>query len=165
MAYKTSLITEQELKDSGLIDKNMLSNYLAQAIELAQDTGLQFLIGSALYKKLRNEEIQDDELMSRIKPYLLYKTVSELQMLNEFKMRNAGTVYANDVNYGTVPIETVQHIAKYYDDKAQFYGNQITKYLAVNPITVETDKTDVKPDPKHYNSGLWLKHKKCLCSK
>lgn len=162
-----SLITEQELKDSGLIDKNMLSNYLAQAIELAQDTGLQLIIGTSLYEKLRNEEIQDDELMSKIKPYLLYKSVSELQMLNEFKMRNAGTVYANDVNYGTVPIETVEHIANYYAEKARFYGNQLSKWLIVHQIPeyLEEMCDGISADPLHYNTGLWLKHKICKCKK
>lgn len=150
------LITIQELKDSGLIDKNVLDSYLLPAIQLSQDQGLQFILGSTLYKELRNEEVKDDELMTYIKPYLLYKTVAELQVPLNYKQRNAGTVYANDVNYGTIPVETIQHLAKYYDDKAQFYANQLTKYLKT---TEYLEKDDLK-DPTHYNTGLWLKHKK-----
>lgn len=150
------LITIQELKDSGLIDKNVLDSYLLPAIQLSQDQGLQFILGSTLYKQLRNEDVVDEELMTYIKPYLLYKTVAELQIILNYKQRNAGTVYANDVNYGTIPVETIQHLAKYYDDKAQFYANQLTKYLN---STTYLKKDDLK-DPNHLNSGVWLKHKR-----
>lgn len=166
--YKISLITENDLKESGLLDKNVYSEYTLQAIEIAQDQGLQPLIGSVLYEKLRNEEqlsIDDEsktELMEIIKKYLIWQSIGETQMLNNYKNRQAGTIYANDVNYNNLQINDIEHLATFYFNKARFYGNQLSKWLEHSDIAeyYQVQLDGIKPNKLNYNTGLYLKKPK-----
>lgn len=170
--YKISLITENDLKDSGLLDKNVYAEYTLQAIEIAQDQGLQPLIGSVLYEKLRNEEqlsINDEsktELMEIIKKYLIWQSIGETQMLNNYKNRQAGTIYANDVNYNTLSINDIEHIATFYFNKARFYGNQLSAWLISHKVPEYKEKECGKltADPLAYKVPLNLKRTK-QCNK
>lgn len=165
--YKIDLITEQEIKNSGMLDKNVLSAYILSAIELAQDQGLQPLIGTKLYEALRNETLDLDQdkysiLLEKVKLYLKYQVISVIQVPLSFKNRNAGVIQANDVNYGTNPLDDIQHLAKYYYDKARFYGNQLTKWLdsANIPEYKSADKSDIKANSLSYDTGINLKKRK-----
>ena len=49
---KVLLISENTLKQDSLINNNVDSVYLLPAIQVAQDQGLQQIIGSKLYEKI-----------------------------------------------------------------------------------------------------------------
>lgn len=161
------LITVEEIKATGLVDKNVLTEYMLSAIDLAQDESLQLIIGTRLYEALRSESLTIDTekldvLMAKIKKFLIYKVLEEIQIPLNFKQRNAGTIYATDENYQQSQIEEVQHIAKYYADKARFYGNQLTKWLEHSGIAeyYQVQLDGIKPNKLNYNTGLNLKKPK-----
>lgn len=170
--YRISLITETDLKNSGLLDKNVYSEYTLQAIEIAQDQGLQPLIGAVLYEKLRNNEtlsISDElkeELLEIIKKYLIWQSIGETQMLNNYKNRNAGTIYSQDVNYSTLTINDIEHIAAFYFNKARFYGNQLSSWLISHKVQEYKEKECGKlaADPLAYKVPLNLNRPK-QCNK
>lgn len=167
MKYKVSLISPEEIKASGLVDKNVLEPYLISAIETAQDISLRQLIGNCLYDSLRNETLVldksiMDELLYDVKKFLVYQVVADLVLPLTFKNRNAGVIQANDVNYGTNPIDDVQHISTYWKLIATSYGKILTDFIDENNILKEdkccTDKQI------NYDCGLNI-HPKKRCGK
>lgn len=172
MKYKIDLITREELIEAGLIDQNVYEEYCKTSIDLAQEMGLQPIIGSILYEKLRNEEtlsISDElkeELLDMIKHYLLYQTTSELILLNTLKIRQAGTIYAQDVNYSTFSINDLEHITQYFYDKARFFGNRLSSWLISHnvPEYKEQECGKLAADPLSYRIPLNLNRPK-QCNK
>ena len=66
------LISEQTLKADSLINDNVDNQYILPAITLAQDTGLQPLIGTKLFQKLQ-KLVNDDEIGLAVNS--IYKTL------------------------------------------------------------------------------------------
>ena len=66
------LISEQTLKADSLINDNVDNQYILPAITLAQDTGLQPLIGTKLFQKLQ-KLVNDSEI--GLAANAIYKTL------------------------------------------------------------------------------------------
>lgn len=175
------LISEDTLKSEGLIDNNLFGGYLKPAIQLAQDQGLQILIGGVLYNKIcdlvADNSIKDEEnkkykdlLDDYILPYLMFQTLAEVAVPITWKFKNQGLVGYNDTNNDWVnrpSMKDFQWIIQKYESSATFYGNRLTDYLNTHislfPEYLKYERGKLKPDNKDYRVGIYLGRPKGRC--
>lgn len=163
------LISEKILKQYSLIDDNTDGLYITPAIQLSQETGLQPILGGPLYRRLlamvENGDIQNDTDYKQLLdeyciPYLMYKVMSEIQIPLAFKMRNQGIVTTTDDHSYNVDIRDVQYLKTYYDEKAIFYANRLSDYLAANSSKYKEYKKcvsgEMKSNKTAYNMSIYL---------
>ena len=137
----TRLITVEELKQDGFINQNLENEYLYSAIDEAQGIFLREIIGDSLYETLQNklseaniDGVYQTLLDIYVKIYLKYKVLALLCVPLNFKIRNIGIAqqFSNEVN--TTSLEDTKYIQNYYEGKADFYANRLTKFLQTNDI-------------------------------
>lgn len=165
------LISEDILKSEGLIDSNLWGGYIKPAIKLAQDRGLQTLIGGVMYDRIcemvGDGSIKDIEnkkykffLDEYVIPYLMWQVMAEVATPISWKFKNQGLVSA-DSDYTTQPsMKDFQYVVKKYGDAAVFYGNRLTDYLSTHcddyPEYHKHICGKMHPEKKDYNTGLYL---------
>lgn len=175
------LISEDTLRSEGLIDSNLFGGYLKPAIQLAQDKGLQTLIGGVLYEKIcdlvADDSIKDDEnkkykdlLDDYIIPYLIWESMNEVAVPITWKFKNQGIVGYNDTSNDWVnrpSMKDFQWIMQKYESAATFYGNRLVDYLNAHismfPEYLKYERGKLKPENKDFGFGLYLGHTKCCC--
>lgn len=137
------LISEKTLKSVGLINDNVDNCYLQPAQVLAQEIGLQEIIGTKLLNKIKNlvqtGEINNEEnanyktlLDDYCTDFLIWQTTAELQIPISMKTANSGSVQNNDDHKNANIIENIQYMKEYYQDKARFFAKRLSDYLLVN---------------------------------
>lgn len=172
------LISEDMLKSEGLIDDNMWAGYLKPAIQLAQDKGLQPLIGAALYEAIcdmvGDDSIRDSAnqkykflLDEYIIPYLMFQTLAECAVPISWKFKNQGLIEAN-TEWTTRPyMKDFQYIVQKYENDAVFYGNRLTDYLNANsefyPEYHRHICGKLPANDRQYKTGLYLGWGGCSC--
>lgn len=168
------LISEKYIKENSIINDNMDTLYLLPAITFAQDIGLQPLIGTKLFNKLKELVVEasgenptpiptDYKVLidSYIAPYLLNKVVADIQLNIAYKLRNQGVVQQSGENIHYPSLKDTQYFIQNYENKAIFYGNRLSDYLCANrskyPEYCKTDScADMHSNKKSYNTGIYL---------
>ena len=136
---KVLLISENTLKKDSLINNNVDSLYIVPAIQMAQEQGLQSLIGTKLYKRIC-DDVENNNLTTDYKylldeyitPYLEYKVLADIQLPLNYKFRNLGVNQTTDERTYTPSLRDTQYLIEFYDNKAKFYSNRIYDYLCAN---------------------------------
>ena len=165
----TRLITVEELKADGFINQNLENEYLYSAIDEAQGIFLREIIGDSLYETLQNklseaniDGVYQTLLDIYVKIYLKYKVVSLLCVPLNFKIRNIGIAqqFSNEVN--TTSLEDTKYIQNYYEGKADFYANRLTKFLQTNDIPEYKNSCNqiTEPNELHPVSSIYLGNSK-----
>ena len=165
----TRLITVEELKQDGFINQNLENEYLYSAIDEAQDIFLREIIGDSLYETLQNklseaniDGVYQTLLDIYVKIYLKYKVLSLLCVPLNFKLRNIGIAqqFSNEVN--TTSLEDTKYIQNYYEGKADFYANRLTKFLQTNDIPEYKCSCNqiTEPNELHPVSSIYLGNSK-----
>lgn len=133
------LLSEKTLKEDSLINDNVESTYIIPAIQVAQEQGLQQIIGTMLYDKIcdmvDNNQVTADYrtlLDEYITPYLEYKVMADIQLPLSYKFRNLGVNQTIDERTYTPSLRDTQYLIEYYDNKAKFYSNRLFDYLKAN---------------------------------
>lgn len=136
------LISESKIKGEGVLNTNVSPDLILSSIKIAQDQGLQPIIGTGLYNRIQSV-IQDGTICDNldykkllddyISPYLLYKVIEEIQIPLSFQMRNIGT-YTKDGTENTmaVALADLKYIKQFYGNKAEFYGKRMADYICAN---------------------------------
>ena len=161
----TRLITVEELKADGFINQNLENEYLYSAIDEAQDIFLREIIGDSLYETLQNklseaniDGVYQTLLDLYVKIYLKYKVLALLCVPLNFKLRNIGIAqqFSNEVN--TTSLEDTKYIQNYYEGKADFYANRLTKFLQTNSIPEYKCSCNqvTEPNDNHPVSSIYL---------
>lgn len=139
MKTRTLLVNPEYIKNNSTVSDNMEDEYIIPSIIDAQLSGLQPLIGTALYDalctKVENGTLTGDYkalVDDYISLYLLYKTIENMTIDNYQRQHNAGSVAYTDTNYTQVPLNDLKYMTQHWSDKAAFYGNRTTDYLHAN---------------------------------
>ncbi len=165
----TRLITVEELKADGFINQNLENEYLYSAIDEAQGIFLREIIGDSLYETLQNklseaniDGVYQTLLDIYVKIYLKYKVLALLCVPLNFKIRNIGIAqqFSNEVN--TTSLEDTKYIQNYYENKADFYANRLTKFLQTNDIPEYKCSSNqiTEPNELHPVSSIYLGNSK-----
>lgn len=169
---KVYLISEQTLKNETILNDNVGSEYIAPAIETAQDIYLQQLIGTALLEKLYNlintNTINNDAnshyktlIDEYITNYLKYKVLAEITIPLAYKYRSVGVVQSNGENYSNSQMKDATLVQNHYELRATFYAERLSKYLNTNsnlyPEYMSTrDNADMRANPDAYQTNILL---------
>ena len=165
----TRLITVEEIKADGFVNQNLENEYLYSAIDEAQDIFLREIIGDSLYETLQNklseaniDGVYQTLLDIYVKIYLKYKVLALLCVPLNFKLRNIGIAqqFSNEVN--TTSLEDTKYIQNYYEGKADFYANRLTKFLQTNDIPEYKCSCNqiTEPNELHPVSSIYLGNSK-----
>lgn len=136
------LISEKEIKTT-ILNENIDSNYLREAIMLAQEQDLEPILGSYLFRTICNlvennaiksEEYTDYKVLldKYISTYLLYQVVSEIIVPIQFKIGNLGVATNSDTNLQSASKSQVEYLMQYYSDKAAVAADRLSRYLHAN---------------------------------
>lgn len=166
------LVSEQTLKSRTILNNNVDTSFIAPSIRYAQDAGLQPLIGTKLFNKLKdlvstgdinNEENEDYKklLDEYITPYLENRVVADIQLSLVFKLRNQGVVQQTGEYIYNSNLRDVQYLIQNYENKANFYSERMSDYLKANnskyPEYLKIDSCADMPSNKGaYNTGIFL---------
>ena len=163
------LISVKTLKENSVINTNVDEMYVLPAVEYAQDSGLQPLLGTKLYNRLMDlvesgitEENDYKYLLDEyITPYLINKVTADIQIPLSFKLRNQGVVQQTGENTYVPSLKDMQYVAQSYENKANFYANRLSDFLRANrskyPEYCKIDScADMPSDKNAYKTGIFL---------
>lgn len=164
------LISTATMKKNSVVNNNVDDMYLLPSIEIAQDAGLQPLIGTKLYNKLM-DLVEDSSITGAteykylldeyIAPYLINKATADIIIPLSYKMRNQGVVQQTSEYTYSPSLKDTQYVIQNYENKANFYGNRLSDYLKANrskfPEYCSIDScADMPSDSGSYKTGIYL---------
>lgn len=142
MANKVLLIGVKILKSQSVIENNVNDKELSKVIMNVQEIQLKPILGKTLYEQVCNEamsKIEDSgysmpELYSTlledyIKPYLIYATIAEFLVINNYKITNKGVQKLNDNSSTSINSQEVEYLKNYYDNFVSTYKGNLIKFL------------------------------------
>jgi len=163
------LVSTKTLKENSVINNNVDDMYVLPAVEYAQDSGLQPLLGTKLYNRLMDlvesgitEENDYKYLLDEyITPYLINKVTADIQIPLSFKLRNQGVIQQTGENTYIPSLKDMQYVAQSYENKANFYANRLSDFLRANrskyPEYCKIDScADMPSDKNAYKTGIFL---------
>lgn len=163
------LVSTKTLKENSVINNNVDDMYVLPAVEYAQDSGLQPLLGTKLYNRLMDlvesgitEENDYKYLLDEyITPYLINKVTADIQIPLSFKLRNQGVIQQTGENTYVPSLKDMQYVAQSYENKANFYANRLSDFLRANrskyPEYCKIDScADMPSDKNAYKTGIFL---------
>lgn len=136
---KALLMTPAYLKRHGLIDENVDEKYITPVIELCQDTFVQEILGTGLYKEVKdqiknqsitplNQTLLDDKIL----PAMRWWVTSKLIKRSTYKFGNQGVKQYETENYITPERTQLETLEEEYMNAAEYYANAATLYLIEN---------------------------------
>lgn len=173
MEYRDILLTsEDNIKTYSSINDNVSGDYLLSAIAVAQRSGLEGIIGTALTNKLQELIGTDDILKNEyehykllldeyISDYLIYQSIVELIPIVSFKINNIGATKTDDEKNSLVTFNEVFKLKDYYQDKADYFAMRLQRFLIDNYSDYpELNDTAIKNIKANLNSAascnIWL---------
>lgn len=164
------LISTATMKKNSVVNNNVDDMYLLPSIEIAQDAGLQPLLGTKLYNKLM-DLVADGSITGAtdykylldeyIAPYLINKATADIIIPLSYKLRNQGMIQQTGENTYAPSLRDTQYVIQNYENKANFYGNRLSDYLKANrskyPEYCKIDScADMPSDSGAYKTGIYL---------
>ena len=164
------LLSQKVLKSNSLVNDNVDSSFILPAIEYAQDSGLQTILGTKLYNKLM-DLVADGSITGEtdykylldeyVTPYLINKVTADIQLPLAYKFRNQGVVQQTGDNTYVPALRDIQYVVQHYNDQATFYANRLRDYLHANhskyPEYCKIDScADIHSSNNTYNTGFYL---------
>lgn len=136
---KALLITRQDIISQTVLNGNIDTDKFIQNVKYAQDAKLEPLIGEALLDKIEADilasTLTGDYLalvQNQIKDFLTYAAASDYIRLSAFSVDNGGISRYIPDNGTTADISEVNKLYYITEDKAEFYGQRLIKYLKDN---------------------------------
>lgn len=141
MNYRDILLcSEDTIKTYTHISDNICGDYLCPAIYVAQKSKLEGILGTELVNKIQtliaedelNLEVNKDykELLDDyITDFLCYAAIVELIPMVSFKINNVGAARTDEEKTSSVSFDEVFQLKDYYEDKADYFGYRMQKYL------------------------------------
>lgn len=175
MYEQVMLVSPAKVKSYAVVGLNLdegnLGNYIRIAhIRIREVLGDDMLerLRELVYNKVKGlpDTIDDPEneawrtlLDDYVTPALAYATAVEAAVINELKIRNAGTVKNSDTNViTTAPVE-YNYLSDYYRTYANDAYNRMWDFLCSTPESfpqLPEGKCGCKKRPLYGNINLWL---------
>ena len=136
---KALLITRKDVVSQTAINGNVDTDKFIQNIRYAQDAKLRPIIGDDLLAKLEADIIAGtlagDYLAlvnDQIKDYLTYSAASDYIALAAYSVDNGGINRYLPNNGTTADSNEIERLIAITENKAEFYGQRLIKYLDEN---------------------------------
>ena len=121
------------------ISDNVNSKVLATAIREVQEDELQEILGQILFSKLQ-DLVSDDsisnpensiykEVLDRSQMFITYRVISEIIIMLNCKIDNAGLIQTRDENMDYMSLDDSFTLKQHYDTKSSHYAYLLQNYL------------------------------------
>lgn len=167
------LISEDYLKTNSNLNDNAFGKWILPAIRESQEMGLMPIIGECLYNKIcelvklgliNNEPYvaYKDLLDEKIRPYLMYETLSNIVPIINSKLGNIGTVSTNDEHVINLSQGEADLVKNYYQERADFYAKRLQDWVKSNKMafpeleSCPCDSLQPNLDSATNSVGIWL---------
>ena len=164
-----NFITTKYLKENTPILGYTSDDFLETFIQPAQDINMERILGSKLYKRLKEgvelNNLNADELVlmrEYIQPCLKYWVIYQYILWANYKMTNKAVSKQNSDNSNPSEQYEVNYLKSNIMDFAEYYSQRITDYLKDNfskyPQYYEgiSGYSDIAPDNQNYLFGGWF---------
>jgi len=169
MANKVLLINRADIMRLTGLNGNIDEDKILPHVATAQDIHLQTIIGTQLLEKCQTL-IEDGELddvgneyyatlvYTYITPTLVYLVMWDYLPFQQFEIANGGIYQHNSENSNTATEDNVNMLITRFKDKAEFYGNRLSKYLCDNSSQFAelTESTDQLSAGGQSNFSGWV---------
>ena len=165
---RTLLIDMDYVYDNSILDENVDSRLLVDALWTAQREYIHPILGTDLYDdiiaKAAAGTLASNDLIlvnEYIAPCLVKYLVFEMTPILAYKYRNKGVVQQTSENSQATSFQDLNHLLNRWRDKAEMFGNDIIAYLCANtdlfPLYLtNNDDDDIQPIKNGYTGGLYL---------
>lgn len=155
-------ITETYLKVNTPLTKNIDANEILPNVKSNSDLHIKSILGSYFYiillGKYNSQTLNSDEttLVEYIQPIVAWRAAADCVFDLTYQLRNKGLQTQNGDNSESVDFNEVVFGMKHYNQKAEWYTNQLTSYLNDNkslfPDFISTANKDSVIKPKDVDS-------------
>ena len=177
---KVYFISESFLKEQSIINLNVETALINNAIMDAQVLHLQTVLGSKLYKKIESllaagtisdpinavyKTLLDDYIVQTLVQWTMFEALPYIR----YKVINKGV--SNQSSENSAPTESAdfKYFQQQLKDKAEFYSQRLADHLVCNsslyPEYTTSNVEDIHPDSNAYFSGLQLDKNYSACRK
>jgi hypothetical protein len=156
-------VTLAWLKAYTPVSANIDETLIFPFVPTSSDMWIQPILGTYFYQdllaKYNAQTLNPDEvnLVEVIKPAIAWRTASEAPIGLTFQLKNKGLQTQNSDNSESVDLADAEAVELKYVKKAEFYENQVKKYLYKNkdlfPAYLSEDNDDslIKPSKDRGN--------------
>lgn len=170
----------KDLKDLGFISEELDELLIPNAIQYIQDSKIQNVLGTELYQLLLSEAEHKENTKNDTVPYIIpekyavllynyifqclgYFVQAELYLPTTNKLRNKGLLNTSDDKVTPIDYATLNSSIKYYNDRGEFYLDQLIRYLQQNitlyPEYYDYNCYDKTANPVAFKSGIYFRRK------
>lgn len=173
MYFNVLLVSDTQLKAFTNINKNVDSDLLKSEIMVAQDVGLQTILGTKFYKHLLScvsatgNTFNPNELTlveQYITPYLIHESYYQALPHLHYKTLNRSIQTGNNENGQSVDIKTLQYLRGIQKQRSDFYMTRLIDWLILgygqnlfpDYLSVSTYDGQIPDRQQKYNVGIFL---------
>jgi len=154
-------ISEQYIKQYTPVGGLVEWSEIEPSAHLAQDSFIQDILGTNFYNyiqaQFQAQALTPDEitLVSRIKPALAYRVVSEMLPFLHAQLKNKGAMTQRGDYSDPIDMDMLKYLRTELDNKAEFYSVRLSTFLHDNrglfPQYTQNNNDDMKPHDGKYN--------------
>ena len=148
----TYFVTLAWLKAYTPVSANIDETLIFPFVPTSSDLWIQPILGTYFYEYLLNaynaQTLNNDEtaLVEKIKYAIAWRTASEAPIGLTFQLKNKGLQTQNSDNSESVDLADAEAVELKYVKKAEFYENQVKKYLYKNKDLFPEYLSDLNDD-------------------
>lgn len=161
--------SQQWLNNYLPISKNVSYNDLVPHLQTVHQINLNEFLGTNFFNYLINaysaQTLNPNEVIlveDYIKPYVAWKSLVYAFPYLNYQILNKGLLQLTSENSQTTDLDVLKYMAKITDDRAQWFGQRLIKYLCDNsslfPQYTQNNGDDIKPfkGDTTYEADLYL---------
>jgi len=162
------LVSETKVKSFTEVNENLDVALLLPNIQIAQDLGLQNMLGTSFYTHMlnaaQNSTLTNQEtilLEEYIQPFLLWRAVYEALPSIYMRMMNKSVIIGDTPNGKAVDTGSLQYLRNIHQNRYEFYAQRTMDYLRNNPGAFPlyyawTSTDGMPPSRENYFSGIHI---------
>lgn len=164
--YGIILVSSAKIKAFTEVNENLDEALLLPNIQIAQDLGLQNLLGTKFYDHLKTaasgntlSSAERTLMNDYVSPYLLWRAVYEAMPSIYMRMMNKSVIVGNTEQGQAAPRSDFQYLRNIHSDRFQFYAQRLMDYIKNNPGDFPdyfswTTTDGMPPSKENYYSGI-----------
>jgi hypothetical protein len=162
------LVSAQKIKSFTEVDSNIDEKLLLAGVQIAQDLGLQGLLGTRFYQHIlnaaQNSTLTGPEntlLQDYIQPYLLWRATWESLPTLWMRVMNKSVIVGQTEQGSPVGKGDLNYLRNIHENRYEFYAQRMMDYIKNHPsdypLYFQYTSTDgMKPSKENYYAGLYI---------
>lgn len=162
------LVSERKIKAFTEVNENVDSQLLLANIQIAQDLGLQGVLGTKFMNHIMNAAqnntltaAENTLLQDYIQPYLLWRATWEALPAFFMRIMNKSIIVGNTEQGAPIDKSQLSYLRNIYQSRYEFYAQRLMDYIKNNqsdyPIYYQYTSTDgMSPSRENYFSGIHI---------